>query len=272
MVIATKHKKEAVIAPLLEKNIGVKCFVPKNFDTDIFGTFSGEIDRNDDAIATVRKKCLLAMKETDCDLGIASEGSFGQHPTLFFANADEEFLIFIDKKNNLEIIARELSLETNFNSKTINNDNDLMEFIKKVKFPEHAVILKNIEKKPLTIIKGIQNLKFLQQNYRKISSSNNEVIIETDMRAMFNPTRMKIIEIATQKLINKIKSVCPQCKTPGFDISKIVSGLECSYCNLPTNSTKSLLYECKKCKYKLEKLHPNNKKSEDPMYCNFCNP
>ena len=47
VVIATKHKKELVIAPLLEKNLGVTCFVPDDFDSDALGTFSGEIKRKE---------------------------------------------------------------------------------------------------------------------------------------------------------------------------------------------------------------------------------
>lgn len=45
LVIATKHHKEKVIAPLIEKVLGVECFVGKNFDTDTLGTFTGEVER-----------------------------------------------------------------------------------------------------------------------------------------------------------------------------------------------------------------------------------
>jgi len=114
LIIATKHKKEKVIAPLFEKELGVKCFTPSNFDTDLLGTFTGEVERKDDPLVTLRNKCLLAMDLTNCDLGIASEGSFGSHPYIPFIQADDELLIFIDKKNDLEIIERELSTETNF--------------------------------------------------------------------------------------------------------------------------------------------------------------
>jgi hypothetical protein len=44
LVIATMHGKEKVIAPLLVKALGVKIIVPENFDTDLYGTFSGEIE------------------------------------------------------------------------------------------------------------------------------------------------------------------------------------------------------------------------------------
>jgi len=45
LVIVTKHKKERVIAPLLEKHLGVVCFVSEGFDTNTLGTFCGEIER-----------------------------------------------------------------------------------------------------------------------------------------------------------------------------------------------------------------------------------
>ena len=61
LVIATKHEKEKVIAPILEKELGVKCFVAPDLDTDLLGTFTGEVERKDDPIITARKKCLIAM-------------------------------------------------------------------------------------------------------------------------------------------------------------------------------------------------------------------
>ena len=48
LLIATKHKKEIVIAPILEKELGVTCFVAPDLDTDELGTFTGEVERRDD--------------------------------------------------------------------------------------------------------------------------------------------------------------------------------------------------------------------------------
>jgi hypothetical protein len=91
LLIATKHQKEKVIAPIVESELGVTCFIDNSFDTDILGTFTGEVERELDPISTVREKCLQAMKINNCDLVIASEGSFGPHPSIFFVNADDEF-------------------------------------------------------------------------------------------------------------------------------------------------------------------------------------
>lgn len=272
LIIATKHHKEKVIQPLLEKSLGVKCFVPNDFDTDLLGTFSGEVERKDDPITTLRKKCFLAMTQYHCDLGVASEGSFGAHPSIFFASADDEFLIFIDKKNDLEIIARNLSTTTNFNAKEVFSESELLKFAEEAQFPSHALILKENKNSTKNIVKGINSKSQLVEAFNKIFITQRSVYVETDMRAMHNPTRMKVIEEATHQLINKIKTKCPNCKTPGFFIQNTKPGLPCQLCGNPTRATLSQVYQCKKCDFVEEILYPNGITTEDPTYCDFCNP
>ncbi|WP_438969386.1 DUF6671 family protein [Nonlabens sp.] len=272
LVIATQHKKESVIAPLLEEALQVKCFVNEGFDTDVLGTFTGEIERKEDPISTARQKCLMAMDASNCDLGIASEGSFGAHPFAFFASADDEFLIFIDKKNNLEIIARELSMDTNFNGQEITTEKELMEFAQVAQFPSHALILSKSQNDKTDVVKGITDINNLKNAFDDLIEVSNSIYVETDMRAMYNPSRMNVIEQATIKLISKIKNTCPDCKTPGFDITEVKKGLPCDLCGQPTKSTFSYIFQCQQCSYSKEELYPNKKEKEDPMYCDFCNP
>lgn len=272
LVIGTMHGKENVIAPIFQNGIGVQCFIPNKFDTDFFGTFSGEIERKSSSIETVREKCLTAMNSYNCNLGIASEGSFGSHPSIFFANANEEILIFIDKKNDLEIIAREISLETNFNASVITCYEELVEFANNVNFPSHALILRNAEKNYSEIIKGIHSWEGLKKGYLSLKKHSATIYVETDMRAMCNPTRMKLINDVAIKLLDKIKSHCPECFTPGFSVTSAKLGLKCSLCGCETRSVLSHIYSCNKCDYVNEKMYPKGKKREDPMYCDYCNP
>lgn len=272
LIIATKHEKESVIAPILEKELGVSCFVDETFDTDALGTFTGEIERELDPISTAREKCLRAMKLNSCDLDVASEGSFGPHPSMFFVNADDEFLIFIDNKNRIEVIVRELSTSTNFNGKQIQSQRELLEFVNQTEFPKHGLILRKSKDENTDIYKGITDVEILKKTYEHLHSKYNSVYCETDMRAMYNPTRMSVIEQATQKLVQKIKSTCPQCQTPGFGITDAKKGLECSLCGSPTNSTLSYIYVCQHCKFTKEEIYPNKKTTEDPTYCDYCNP
>jgi len=272
LVIATKHKKEDVIEPIFSKNLGVNCVPLENFDTDVLGTFTGELERTKNAFETAKEKCNLAMQLANCDMGIASEGSFGPHPTLGFINCDDELLMFIDKKNNLEIWVRELSLHTNFNGKQIKTVSDLEEFANNAKFPSHALILRAHKDDHKNITKGITDPNVLVTTFLKLLSEFQSAYVETDMRAMHNPTRMQVIADGTQKLVKKILSQCPSCNTPGFGITNAIPGLPCEGCGFPTRSTLFYEYQCETCAYVESKKFPHGKTIEEPTYCEMCNP
>ena len=246
--------------------------VTENFDTDVLGTFTGEIERVHDPVTTARNKCHMAMELSDCDLAIASEGSFGLHPALYFIHADEEILLLVDKKNDLEIIVRELSTETNYNGEEIKTEKELIDFAKRVKFPSHGLIIRKAKEDSNLITKGITDWDQLKKNFNQLLNKYGIVYIETDMRAMYNPTRMSVIEKGVRKLIYKIRSICPQCNTPGFGITNATQGLLCKLCGFPTRSTFSYIYTCNKCSFTREELYPHKKLKEDPSYCDNCNP
>ena len=271
ILIVTKHKKEQVIAPLLE-TFGLEPILSTQFDTDLLGTFSGEISRKDDALTTLRKKCQLAMEVEGFDLAIASEGSFGNHPSVFFAAADDELVMLLDKKNNLEIIGRELSLETNFDEANLTTEAELEAFVNKIQFPSHAVMVRPAKKDFSYQKKGVTNWEDLEYEFQYIKKEFGSCYIETDMRALYNPTRMQVIAKATENLVQKMKSCCSICETPGFSTTEAVKGLRCSLCNLPTKSTLKYVLECQKCHHQEEQKFPNGIEKEDPMYCDYCNP
>lgn len=72
-------------------------------------------------LETVRLKAFKALEWSNESLGIASEGSFGPHPSNPFISANEELIILVDTKNNLEIVGRYLTLHTNFSHREIKN-------------------------------------------------------------------------------------------------------------------------------------------------------
>jgi hypothetical protein len=272
LLIVTKHHKEKVISPLFEKEFGLTSRLPFNFDTDMFGTFTGEIERLNDPVTTLRNKCLQAMKLENVDLAVANEGSFGPHPQFYFAPVDHELAILIDKKNQIEIIASETTMNTNFGGRSVDSYEDLLNFSTDSKFPSHAIILRKEENYNQDIFKGISSIDELSNAYHFLKQKYGAVFAETDMRAMYNPSRMLVIEKVFQKLISKINNCCPKCNTIGFDIVNIKTGLPCSNCNFKTKSVLAYHYQCKKCNYKEDKIYPNGIFTEDPMYCDICNP
>lgn len=272
LIIATKHEKERVIIPLLKEHLEVEIFVPTDFDTDKFGTFSGEVERQGTALDVLRLKCREAMEQYGFDLGIASEGSFGAHPSFFFAPADDELVLLIDQKNGLEIIAREVSLETNFNAEKVTSYEQLVSFAKQINFPSHGLIIKDAADKSAQIIKNIRDWDSLKIIYDSIFKFPASLWVETDMRAHQNPTRMKVIQKATQNLLNKINSVCPSCSTPGFDVHEVIKGLPCEWCQSPTESILAYHYQCARCNHITIEQFPKGKDYESPEFCSYCNP
>ncbi len=269
--IATQHKKEQVIAPIFEKVYNARPFASSLIDTNQFGTFTREIERVDDPIETLRKKCKYGKDVSGCDLVIASEGSFGAHPAIPFTNANEEIVMFKDFKNNLEVIGKYLSSETNLYEEDIASLQELNEAFENIQFPSHGLIVKDKDKNEVILKNQFDKesiIKFISASLR----SGQNITVSSDMRALYNPTRMKNIEHATLDLIKNLKSFCPACNTPGFVVKENKPGLPCSSCGLPTKSILLSIKVCQKCSYEQENKFPNGKESENPMYCDFCNP
>jgi hypothetical protein len=264
------HQKEQVIAPILNSMLGVTCFVSEELNTDQFGTFSGEIERSLSPFDAARAKCDLAHQHTGCDLVLANEGSFGPHPNLFLIPANEELMLLRDYKNNLSIWTSLLSTETNFNSLEISNANQLADFATSIGFPSHGFILLSTDR--TQIRKDFNTLEEANHALAELIKGNGRCMVETDMRAMNNPTRMHVIETLTHKLAKKINERCPSCNTPGFDVIRVNSGLPCMACKSKTSSTLSIVKGCISCSHEELIEYPNNKEEEDPMYCNYCNP
>jgi hypothetical protein len=274
-VLATMHQKERVIAPLLERELGIKVVVPQNFDTDAFGTFTREIKRPGDQLQAARLKAQKALELTGKTLAFASEGTFAPHPAFPYSSCNREIVVLIDVINELEIVGQEFSTDTNFNYKTIQTIEEAFEFAQTVSFPEQGlVVMEPSSGGKQEIIKGIITEKELIEAVELIltQSRNGNVQIETDMRALYNPTRMKNIEKATRDLIQKIKQVCPKCSYPGFDVVERKKGLPCEWCKLPTTMTLLEIYQCQKCSFNQEILFPDGIEKADPAQCMYCNP
>ncbi|MBY0434905.1 MAG: hypothetical protein K2U26_12420, partial [Cyclobacteriaceae bacterium] len=74
LVIATRHGKEKIIGPVLQEKLGVNIIVPDGFDSDQFGTFSGEVPRSGSALEAAEKKAMMAIFNDLDDAGKAVSG------------------------------------------------------------------------------------------------------------------------------------------------------------------------------------------------------
>lgn len=272
LVIATRHLKETVLKPVLEQALDVKVVVPPNFDTDDFGTFSGEVGREGTPLETARRKCITVHERTGESLVLASEGSFGSHPVLGFLPADEEILLLKDFQRDLEFKAKVISTSTNVGGNEYYDWEPVLFFASQVSFPSHALIVRRAKDDCTEIHKGITDWEQLKDSFSYFRKKFGKAFIETDMRAMHNPTRLKVIREAAEKLLSVISTLCPVCEGPGFAVKEVVKGRPCSQCSTPTQSVKAYAHLCLHCGYTETRSFPHRKEKEDPMYCDECNP
>lgn len=268
VLLASMHGKEAAIAPILEQRLGWQVAVVRDLDTDQFGTFSGEVVREGSALEAARRKAIAAMNATGATLALASEGSFGPHPALPFVASDHELLLLLDIANNFEIQASFRSVATNYAQKTVANWLDLEQFAYSIGFPQHRLILKS----RMTLVKGIGAWPDLSKHFSGLIRGEKDLWVETDMRAMYNPMRMKVIGQTAEALADKLLSFCPGCAAPGFEIAEAIPGLPCNECNIPTTLAKAHRWVCRRCGYSIEKNRPDGLLMADAAHCDWCNP
>jgi len=273
IALLTKHQKEKVIIPLMEREIGCKVIAETKYDTDGFGTFSREKKRRGTQLQTAKKKATKAMSLLKTDIAIASEGSFNKHP-YFTIPWNIEVVMLYDRKDRLVISGVCENWDTNHNNMFVSSIKEVRDFADRIGFPEHYIILRPDTNDSKKIIKGINDKEWLEDafNWCKIKSQKGVAFIETDMRAFANPTRMKNIEKATENLIKKIKQLCPKCGRPGFDVTKSIKGLPCICCGMPSEFTLKNICKCQSCKYIIEIEFPEGRRYSLPENCHYCNP
>lgn len=274
IALTTKHQKEKIIHPIFSRLLHAEVILSET-DTDLLGTFSGEIERKGSAIDCVKKKCLCGIEQSGLSYALGSEGSFGPHPSIPFFPGNQEIVCFYDKKNDFFVTEAHFTTETNYQMASINNWNDITEFAKNAQFPEHALIIKpNIWEDKSIIFKGINNIKILKKAFEvcQTSSADKCVRIETDMRAHMNPLRQNAIKIATEKLAHRLNQYCPACQTPGWGKVGLEKGLPCLVCYFETELAKKEIWGCSKCDHKEYLPRADGIAFASQAECPFCNP
>lgn len=271
IILATKHKKEDAIRNPFEDALNARIYVPDNYDTDKFGTFTGEIPRQDSAYDTVIKKAKEASLTYGYDYAIANEGSFGPHPTIYFAPGDVELISFVDLKNNIVVVESEITTDTNYGHLDITIAEDYTNFLEKIKFGSHALIVRGLDDNAI-LAKGINDFIELKKILNSAFQHYKKLRLETDMRAMMNPTRMKVINKVAIKLLDRLKNKCKICNTPGFGKLSVSGRLLCECCSSETELYQYRILECVRCDHKEYLPRSDGLVKSDPKYCPYCNP
>jgi hypothetical protein len=276
LCIATMHRKEQVLAPLLESQWLVRCLpAPAGLDTDQFGTFSGEVARRGTARETARAKAQAALALTAADLVVTSEGSFGPHPHSPLVPVGSELVLLLERSSGREFCGEDVTIETNHARRECQLPRDAADFARRIGFPTHGVLLL-VDEPPQRVWRDVDNFTQLHDAataaQREARCVGRPWSIASDMRAHRNPTRMRAIARAGHALAQRVLCSCPHCAAPGFGPVEVVLGLPCQWCATPVPLPRATIHGCVACSFRREVSRLDGITAADPGSCPSCNP
>ena len=272
IALTTKHDKLKLIKPSFDQYIGCE-LIEIYADTDQLGTFSGEIERTAPPRETAIQKAKFGMQTSGLQLGIASEGSIGADSQVPFFVSNIEHLVLVDDENEIVITESFRSFEITAATITITPGQDISDFLTKSDFPNHRLIVHPNGKVKENCIKAIADFSVLAEAIEKCSaiSPDGSVIVESDLRAMYSPSRQKNIQQVAQLLAQRVGRLCPQCHMPGWGRVGYETGLKCSECKFENpQAIRQEKLGCVKCQH--TELGDVIATSLKPAQCKFCNP
>lgn len=273
LCLATHHGKQRALALPFALGLGATLEVC-DCDTDSLGTFSGEVQRLDDALSTCRSKAWIGLEHSSLGLGMASEASFGPHHAVPMLAVGQELLVFIDRARELTVVEQRIGWRTNYAQKRLTPGEDPTPWLKQVGFPSHGVIARPSERADGPFFKDLTDLVVLQEALaacRRLDSQG-QVWLETDMRAHRNPTRMRSIRRLGVALVRRLCAPCPGCGSPGWGVIDRQAGLPCRCCGTPTDLLAVEMWGCPSCPLQVPRARRDGLEAADPGFCPWCNP
>lgn len=275
-VLATMHGKESAIATVLLDRLGLAVDTAPNLDTDVLGTFTGEIPRAGTIREAAIAKARLGMTTTGLPLGIASEGSYGPHPHIPFVAGGIELMVLVDDGRGI-VVSEYLIEDTPVFDHTFASPNDDLDaFLHRIGFPTHALIVKaaDADVAAAPIYKGLHEKTELAKAVCHCAalSRDGRALIQTDMRAHMNPTRMATIRRLAASFAERVATPCPACDMPGYGQVDVETGLPCEDCDAPSIMVRHRIFGCVACEYRERRPRLDGRSHADPKHCPECNP
>lgn len=278
LCLSSQHRKEQALARPFRAGLGMILVTAGGLDTDRFGSFCGAQPRLTDAQQSCRQKTEAGMELSGLTLGLGSEGSFGPHPALPWLAVGIEWLTFMDRETSLVIQESQISTRTNFSHLETSPGAAIDSWLQQIGFPSHAVLVRPQQPPGLgvaaVVAKGLQRRDLLDQAIREAAarSADGMALLETDMRAHVNPTRMRAIRQLGIQLVRRLRCPCPACGAPGWGLIERLPGLPCRWCGQPTERVALEIFGCAACEHQQQRPRPDGLLAADPEHCLNCNP
>ena len=272
VVLLTQHGKESLLAPLLGQSLGWAVERVDGFDTDTLGTFTREVDRPGSQLEAARTKARTGMALAGCQRGLASEGAFMPDPLSGLFPWNVELLVAVDDVLGDEVVGMAQGPACNQTGHA-SDWRSAERLAQDAGFPQHWLVVRPNGDNDPRAIKGVNSWPALRAAFdaAQAQSAQGVVWLESDLRAMANPSRQGLIVQAGLDLARRWQSACPQCAAPGFWPVSAIQGLPCAACGSPTRERLGERWACVRCTHTENKrVTPGTK--ADPARCDRCNP
>lgn len=229
-VLTAIHATEEVVAPIVERFLGLRLEVAGQLDTNAFGPFSRDIERAGSQLDAARAKIAAAFARMPyLKIGLASEGSYGPYPYIPCCPLEREIVVLVDRTADLELVGYHATSDTNFAHVIVADVAGGLDFAERAGFPVHGVIVMGYRDgdpaHDLALIKDAETWDDLTSALHQVIADAGAAIVETDMRARRNPRRMRAIKRATIDLACRARSLCPGCGRLGYAVTEGLPGL-----------------------------------------------
>lgn len=271
VALGTMHGKEAALLPSFA-DIDVHLAVPRDLNTDSFGTFTSEVKRAGTILDAARAKAKAAAALSGLPIGIASEGSYSPHPFIPLIPIGRELILWLDIRTGVEIVDMIIDESPNFAHIDVEDVNEADKFLNAIEYPQYALIVSVVGTDVVTA-KGIRDAAALSEAVRTAVTQSpcSLARIQTDMRAHMNPRRMSVIAKLGKRFVKRLMTACPQCDHPGWGWVGTAAGLCCSECNSQTQLPSHDVMGCAACGNE-QLVERSNGERASPTFCSACNP
>ena len=269
IAVGTKHGKQRQLAPAFADLLGTQLYTPADLDTDQFGTFSGDRQRQGTALDAARAKVQLAMDASGLPYALSSEASYGPLQD-GGCIGHEEILLFCDSVLDIEVIEGYRTTVVPAASHRVTDCAELPPAFL-AGLPGQALIVR-APGTPAGIVKGITDAQSLRAAVAAAVNRSDDglAIVEPDLRAHHNPTRRHVLTRLARTLGLRLATPCPKCAAPGFGRVGTEPGLPCRACQTPTTLPRWEIHQCCRCSHTVTR--PAASPAANPADCLYCNP
>ena len=269
-VLASKHDKLPLIGPVLGRHV-VLCVQAAAVDTDVLGTFTGEVPRPGTPWETAVAKARMGIAVAGTRLGLASEGTIGLATPLGLGVVATELVVLVDEERGIVVGESAVGHDLVTVSRTVTPGDDVEGLLVEVEVPPHHLIVVPAEGPPGPVFKavGVEDLDRAVATCAQ-ASPDGRARVETDLRAHVCPSRRPVIERAAVALGHRLARCCPTCRTPGWGRIGLEIGLPCDWCGREVGIVRAQVLGCAACPTReIEAAGPVR---ADPGRCTNCNP